>query len=353
MARPYWSGQITISLVSFGVKLFVATEAKGEIHFHQISRKTGERVKYQKITASAAESQQAQQSAAPAPMSTKDAFKASLADGREADSEDNSSEVPSAPIVQHSAIVKGYEYQKGQYVTIEPSELANLRVPSKHTMEITQFVDEADIDPEFCEKPYFCVPENDSQTQAFTVVRQALEDTKKVALSKIAFGGREHVVAITPAADGGMMAYTMRYQAELRDPKDYFRDIKKVEVDEDSLDLAKQLIKKKAAKFDPKQFVDGYEVALKELVQAKIDHAPIPHDEPLPARGKVVSLMDALRKSVASATPDEAEARHEESHSAPAAKKSAPAKGIALVKSGTPAKAAAKPAAKSPKRKSA
>ena len=350
MARPYWSGQITISLVSFGVKLFVATEAKGEIRFHQISRSTGERVKYQKVTASAAEAQQ-NAASAPPPMSTKDAFKASLAD--EAETGDEQNAVPPAPIVQNNDIVKGYEYQKGQYVTIEPSELANLRVPSKHTMEITQFVDEADIDPEFYEKPYFCVPENESQTQAFTVVRQALADTKKVALSKIAFGGREHIVAITPADDGGIMAYTMRYQAELRDPKDYFRDIKKVEVDEDSLDLAKQLIKKKAAKFDPKQFVDGYEVALKELVQAKIDHAPIPQDEPLAApRGKVVSLMDALRKSVSSATPEEAEARSEPAAAAPT-KKSAPAKGIALVKSGKPAKAAAKTAAKAPKRKSA
>ncbi len=348
MARPYWSGQITISLVSFGVKLFVATEAKGEIRFHQISRSTGERVKYQKVTASNAEAQQNAASAPPAPLSTKDAFKASLAEAPEP-ADDDQPAVPAAPIVHNSDIVKGYEYQKGQYVTIEPSELANLRVPSKHTMEITQFVDEADIDPEFYEKPYFCVPENESQTQAFTVVRQALEDTKKVALSKIAFGGREHIVAITPAGDGGMMAYTMRYQAELRDPKDYFRDIKKVEVDEDSLDLAKQLIKKKAAKFDPKQFVDGYEVALKELVQAKIDHAPIPQDEPLAApRGKVVSLMDALRKSVASATPEEAEAR-----TAPTpAKKTAAAKGIALVKSGKAAKAE-KTAAKTPKRKSA
>ena len=342
MARPYWSGQITISLVSFGVKLFVATEAKGEIRFHQISRSTGERVKYQKVTASAAEAQQ-NAASAPPPLSTKDAFKASLADEPEAPEENA---VSAAPIVHNSDIVKGYEYQKGQYVTIEPSELANLRVPSKHTMEITQFVDEADIDPEFYEKPYFCVPENESQTQAFTVVRQALQDTKKVALSKIAFGGREHIVAITPAGDGGMMAYTMRYQAELRDPQDYFRDIKKVEVDEDSLDLAKQLIKKKAAKFDPKQFVDGYEVALKELVQAKIDHAPIPQDEPLAApRGKVVSLMDALRKSVASATPEDAESRP----AAAPAKKAAAAKGIALVKSGK----ATKSAAKSPKRKSA
>ena len=258
-------------------------------------------------------------------------------------------------MVEKDEIVKGYEYQKGQYVTIEPKELAELRVPSKHTMEVTQFVDEADIDPEYYEKPYFVVPDNDSQTPAFAVVRQALLDTKKVALSKIAFGGREHVVAIKPADDNGMMAYTMRYAAELRESKDYFRDIKKADVDEDSLDLAKQLIKRKAAKFDPTQFVDGYEVALKELVQAKIEHAPVPHDEvPVPKRGNVVSLMDALRKSVGSATPEDAE-EHEERR-APAKKAAAKVggKGIALVKSGkASAKSTGKPAAKTPKRKSA
>jgi DNA end-binding protein Ku len=323
MARPYWSGQITISLVSFSVKLFVATEAKSQISFHQLSRSTGERVKYQKVTASAAEAQQSQQ--------------------------DAGDEAPAAATVGKDEIVKGYEYQKGQYVTIEPSELANLRVPSKHSMEVTQFVDAAEIDPEYFEKPYFVVPENDSQTQAFAVVRKALRDTKKIALSKIAFGGREHVVAIAPTQDdeyGGMMAYTMRYAEELRDPKEYFRDIKKVEIDEDSLDLAKQLIKRKAAKFDPSKFVDGYEVAVKNLVQAKIDHAPIPKDEaPAVQRGKVISLMDALRRSISGDAAEEAPAKKK-----PAAKHAMPAaKGIALVKSGKPA---AKPA-KTAKRKSA
>ena len=322
MARPYWSGQITISLVSFSVKLFVATEAKSDIRFNQISRSTGERVKYQKVTASNAEAQQTQQ--------------------------DSGDTAPTAPTVGKDDIVKGYEYQKGQYVIIEPSELANLRVPSKHSMEITQFVEAEQIDPEYFEKPYFVVPENDSQTQAFAVVRQALVDTKKIALSKIAFAGREHIVALSAADDGGMMAYTMRYAQELRDPKDYFRDIKKVEVDEDSLDLAKQLIKKRSGSFDPSKFVDGYEVAVKELVQAKIEGAPIPHDEALaPKRGKVISLMDALRKSIGNdEAPKETAAPKKPAAKAPATK------GIALVKSDAGPKTTAKPA-KAAKRKSA
>jgi DNA end-binding protein Ku len=271
MARPYWSGQIQISLVSFGVKLFVATEAASDIHFHQIDRKTGERVKHQKVLASAIEA-------------------------------DPDAAASQSEVVGKSSIVKGYEYAKGQYVTIEPEELAHLRVPSKHAMEVTQFVDESEISPEYFEKPYFVVPESDAQTEAFATVRKALLDTKKIALSKIAFGGREHVVAIVPAGHddhGGMMAYTMRYPTELRDSAEYFRDIKKTNVDEDSLGLAKELIKRKAGAFDPSKFVDGYEIAVKELVDAKLKNVAVPTDEAAtPKKGKVINLMDALRKSV-------------------------------------------------------
>jgi len=302
MARPYWSGQIQISLVSFGVKLFVATEAKSDIHFHQIDRSTGERVRHQKVLASALE--------------------------RNPDEAAEQSEV-----VGKSDIVKGYEYAKGQYITLEPDELAHLRVPSKHTMEVTQFVDESDLSPEFFEKPYFAVPEDEAQTEAFLTVRKALIETKKLGISRIAFGGREHVVAIAPAGTdqhGGMMVYTMRYAAELRDPAAYFSHVKKTAIQPDSLALAKELIKRKSRKFDAAKFVDGYEVAVKELVDAKLKHAPIPHDEaPASKRGKVVNLMDALRKSVQSKS-----FASEDSGTSP--KKTRTRKGPVLVKSSAP-----------------
>ena len=332
MARPYWAGQIQISLVSFGVKFFVATEAKNEIRFHQISRKTGERVKYQKVSASAAE-QQAETGA----------------------------DTKAADRVEKDEIVKGYEFRKGQYVTIEPEEIAHLRVPSQHTVSIEQFVGLDELPPEYLEKPYFVVPENDTQTEAFATVREGLRKSKKAALGKIAFGGREHVLALTADEDDdlrGMMAYTMRYQQELRDPKEYFNDIKKVSVADDSLDLAMELIKRKTAKFDASKFVDGYEVALKELVDAKVNNQPVPQDEPVAApRGKVVNLMDALRKSVGSVGADG------ETKSAPApaatskkrATKAASAdekKGIQLVHA-APEKTAAKATKASGKKKSA
>lgn len=283
MARPYWSGQIQISLVSFGVDFFPATESKSEIRFHQISRKTGERIRHQKVA-----------------------------------SDDDP--------VENDDIVKGYEYRKGEYVTIEPKEIEKLRVASRHAISISQFVDASELTPEYFEKPWFVVPESDTQAEAFAVVRKALESTKKVALGKMAFGGREHVVAITaPAGEAGMMAYTLRYAEELRDSADYFGDIKKVSVDADQLALAEELIKRKAAKFNPEKFKDQYESALRELVEAKMKHVPLPEAEPEPKRGKVINLMDALKKSIQGGSETQAATRRKK----PAASSR---KGITLVK---------------------
>jgi DNA end-binding protein Ku len=256
-----------VSLVSFGVQLFVATESKNQISFHQISRSTGERVRHQKVLQSAVDS----------------------------DSE------TAGPAVGKDEIVKGYEYRKGEYIIIEPSELENLRVPSKHTIEINQFVGLDELSPEYIEKPYFVVPENDSQAEAFAVIRKALQKSGKVAIGKVSFAGRENVVAIRPAgeeAHGGMMAYTLRYSNELRNEREYFRDLQGVDINEESLELAETLIAKKSTKLDLSKFEDGYEVAVKELIQAKVNKQPVPKDEVAEPRGNVVNLMDALRKSL-------------------------------------------------------
>ena len=258
MARPYWSGQLQISLVSFGIKLFPSTEAKSEIHFHQLSRKTSERIKHQKVA-------------------------------------DND-----GPL-ETDEIVRGYEYKKGQYVRIEPRDIETLRIPSRRTLEIAQFVNMDELPPEFFEKPYFVAPENASQTEAFAVVRKALQSTKKAALGKIAFGGREHLVAVAaPINDDelGMMAYTLRYAGELRNAAEYFGDIKKVKIDEDQLELAKELIKRKSSAFAPEKFKDEYEAALRKMIEAKMNHVRPSKEEAVVKSAKVVNLMDALRKSV-------------------------------------------------------
>ena len=259
MARPFWSGQIQISLVSFGVKLFPATEAKSEIRFHQISRKSGERVRHQKVSAS--------------------------------------DEEP----VEKADIVKGYEYSKGEYIQIDPKEIENLRIASRHNLDVQQFVSRDEVDPAFYEKPYFVVPESDTQAEAFAVVRKALLETGKTGLGKIAFSGREHLVSIAASGDDkspGMMAYTLRYAAELRSASDYFGNLKTPSIDSEQLSLAKELIQRKSAKFDPAKFTDNYEAALRELIDAKLKHIPLPVEQKPAARGKVVNLMDALRRSV-------------------------------------------------------
>jgi DNA end-binding protein Ku len=257
MARPFWSGHIQISLVSFGVKLFPAVEAKSEIRFHEISRKTGERIRHQKVS---------------------------------------SDEEPA----DHDDIVKGYEYSKGEFIQIEPSEIAELRVASRSAIEIQQFVDLEELDAALFEKPYFVLPENDAQADAYAVVHKALQQTGKAGLGKIAVGGREHVIAIAAPADAklaGLMGYFLRYAEELRDAGEYFSEVKTGKVDEEQLALAKELIQRKTRAFDPEKFTDDYEVALRELVEAKLKHIPLPKQEAAP-RGKVIDLMDALRRSV-------------------------------------------------------
>jgi DNA end-binding protein Ku len=292
MARPYWTGNIQISLVSFGVGLSVATESKSQISFHQISRSTGERIRHQKVLESAAENNEA------------------------------------TTAVDKDEIVKGYEYRKGQYVIIEPSELENLRVPSKHTIAVSQFVDRGELNPEYVEKPYFVLPENDSQTETFNVIREALVKTGKIAIGKVAFSGRENIIAVVPSNNGdrGMIAYTLRFQNELRNSQDYFRDIKATAIDADSLQLAESLIAKMSSKLDLSKFHDGYEEAVKALVEAKVNNMPLPEEEEQkPQQGKVINLMDALRKSLG----EDAKLGKKP----PRSEKTPPAKKLQLVKS--------------------
>ena len=268
MARPYWSGHVQISLMSFGVRFFTATESKSQISFHEIDRRTGERIRHRKVAG---------------------------------DDEDK---------VDRSDIVKGYEYSKGEYVILEPDELKKLRIASNQTFNISQFVDVRDLDFAYFEKPYFVLPEDDAHANTYNVMRKAMVETGKAGLGEVSFSGREHLVALMPA-DGkdssGMMAYILRYADELRDAKPLFEEIKASKIDTDQLTLAKELIKRSSAKFDPKKFQDDYEAAVRELVEAKMKHLPLPKEEP-PRRGKVINLTDALRRSLSKQEPASVEA---------------------------------------------
>ena len=255
-ARPYWKGQIRLALVSIPVEIYSATRSGATIAFNQIHEPTGKRIKYEKV-------------------------------------------VPGVGAVDPDEIVKGYEVSKGSYVLLEEEELEAVKLESKKTLELTQFVDAHEIDPLYYEKPYYVVPADDLAEEAFVVLREALRDTKKVGLGQLAMRGREYVVSLK-ACGRGILLETLRYADEVVKAQGYFRDIPDAKPDADMMELAEALIQKKASKFDPSKFHDRYVDALKELIEKKRKGKKIEaDDEELPKRGSnVIDLMAALKKSI-------------------------------------------------------
>ena len=263
VGRPFWSGQLKISLVSIGVQLYPAVNSQSGITFHQIDKATGQRIRHQNV-------------------------------GENGDEP-----------VGNTEIVKGYEYTKGKYIAIDPEEIKLLRVPARRTIEVKQFVDLGDLSPTLFEKPYFVLPDPKDSQEAFAVVREAMKHANKAAVGEVAFAGREHLVAFAVPNDNarGMMAYTMRYAEELRKAEEYFSGITPVEIDKKQLALATDLIKAYSAPFHFDEYKDDYEAALRELIEAKQKHMPLPLEEEEPAHPRTLGLMDALRRSLEEAKP--------------------------------------------------
>jgi DNA end-binding protein Ku len=262
--RPYWSGQFKVSLVAFGIQLFPATNAESGVTFHQIDRASGERIRHLNVVG------------------------------------DNEP-------VENSEIVKGYEYTKGKYLVVEPDEISKLRIETRNLIDVKQFVDLEELDPALFEKPYFVVPEPRESAEAFVVFRKAMEQTKKAAIGEIAFGGREHLMAIAVPRDdaaAGLMAYTLRYGGELRKSSEYFSGIpgeRSLHIDKKQLAMATQLIDAYSHPLNLDAFKDDYETALRELIEAKQKNVPLPLEEERKKPTKVINLMDALRQSVSKA----------------------------------------------------
>ncbi len=258
-ARPYWRGQIRLALVSIPVEIYSATRSGATIAFNQIHEPSGKRVKYEKI-------------------------------------------VPGIGPVNVDDIVKGFEYAKGEYVLLDEKEIEGVRLESKKTLELTQFVGSDDIDMIYFDKPYYVVPADDLAEEAFIVLREALRRSRKIGLGQLAMRGREYVVSIK-ACGRGMVMETLRYADEINKAASYFRDIGDAQPDEDLLDLATTLIDKKTGKFDAGEFHDRYVDALRELIERKkkgkvlnIETEPTGGGDPRGAN--VVDLMAALKKSL-------------------------------------------------------
>jgi DNA end-binding protein Ku len=262
-ARAYWQGQIRLALVSIPVEIYSATKSGAAVQFRQIHEPTGKPIAYEKVVTGVG------------PIDVDD-------------------------------IVKGYEVSKGEYVLLDQDEIDAVKLESKKTLELTQFVDASEIDVLYYEKPYFVVPSDDLAEEAFIVLREALRRTKKVGLGQLAMRGREYIVSLKPCGRG-MVLETLRYADEVNKAQGYFREIPDSKPDAELLDLAEALIDRKTSAFDPDGFHDRYVDALKGLVDRKRKangKKVIEEKDTGESRGSnVVDLMAALRKSMGDKAP--------------------------------------------------
>jgi DNA end-binding protein Ku len=254
--RSNWKGYLKLSLVSCPVQLFPATSTKERVAFHLLHRETGNRLRRKLVDPDTDEA------------------------------------------VETDDQVKGFEVAKNEYVLVEEDEIASVAIESTHTIDIETFVPRAEIDAAYLDTPYYLAPNGKMGEEAFAVIREAMREKEVVGIGRVVLYRRERPILLEPRGKG-LVATTLRYAYEVRDDSDYFEDIDDVEVPEEMLDLATHIISRKLDHFDPKRFEDRYQNALLEIIRAKQQHRPVTTSAPAPKAGNVVSLMDALRKSIA------------------------------------------------------
>ncbi|MDZ4308116.1 Ku protein [Allopontixanthobacter sp.] len=259
-ARAYWKGQIRLALVSIPVEIFSAAKTGRTIAFNQIHEPSGKRVKYEKT-------------------------------------------VEGVGPIDRDDIIKGFEISKGNYVLLQDEEIEAVKIESRKTLELVQFVETCEIDPLYFEKPYYVVPADDLAEEAFIVLREALRKAKKVALGQLSVRGQEKLVALKPCGQG-LLLETLRYADEVRQGQEFFNSIGDDKPRKELLDLAATLIEQKSAPFDAGEFHDRYRDALRKLIDRKAkskSKEAILEDVDAPASGggsNVIDLMAALKKSV-------------------------------------------------------
>jgi DNA end-binding protein Ku len=257
--RAYWKGYLKLSLVSCPIALYPATSSSERVSFNRINKKTGNRLKQQQVDAETGEP------------------------------------------VEKDDIGRGYEIGKGQYLQIEDDEIEKIRIESTHTIEIDSFVPRSEIDDRYPDSPYYVAPTDQVGQEAFAVIRDAIREKGLVALGRVVVSRREYVVMLE-AFEKGLLATTLRYAYEVREPASYFEDIPDLKLPAEMRQLAAHILDTKASHFDPTKFNDHYETALVDLLRAKQAGRIVeaPKDEPAPQR--VINLMDALRASIGAET---------------------------------------------------
>lgn len=255
--RPAWKGYLKLSLVTCAVELSGATTQSEKVSFRTLNRNTGNAVRRQYIDQTTGK-----------PVSDKNE-------------------------------VRGYEVEKDDFLLIEDEDIEAVQIESSHTLSLDSFVEKADVDPVYIEKPYYLTPADKVSEEAFAVIRQALENKKMAGLARIVLYQRERPCLIEPFGNG-MLLTTLRYGDTVRQADEAYEGIDKVKIDPDLLEVATRVIERKQTKFDPSTFEDRYEKAVLDLIKSRKKSgkkAPARQVEEKPSN--VINLFDALKKSLA------------------------------------------------------
>ena len=252
--RPVWQGHLRLSLVSCPVALFNATSRSSDISFHLLNPETNNRIR----------------------MIPTD---------------------PESGPVERSSLVKGYEIEKNRYVILDEEDLDSVKLQTTHTLDIETFVDEDDIDRVFWDNPYLLLPGDEMAVNAYGVIREAMKDAKRVALGRVVMHTRERLMALEPRGKG-ILAYSLRMRNEVVDVEKAFETIPEEKLDRRMIDIAEQIIEQQEGAFDPSEFKDRYEEALRDLIERKEKGEKTTVAAPPPDTSNVIDLMDALRKSL-------------------------------------------------------
>jgi DNA end-binding protein Ku len=259
MARnAFWRGYLKLSLVNCPVTLTPATTESEKIRFHTINRKSGRRVKMRYVDADTGK-----------------------------------------PVTDE---VKGYETAEGQFVTFDDDELEAVALESVRTIEIDTFVPADTIPWIWYDRPYFVAPSDKVGEEAFAVIREAMREKNVVGISRLVLNRREHAVLLEPR-DNGIVLWTLRYGDEVRDPQDYFKDIDPDRADGKLLKMVGDLIEERSKPWDPKMVEDPVQQKLQDIIAAKKKKGGAkkkaePEPEEVGGSSNVISLMDALKKSL-------------------------------------------------------
>jgi DNA end-binding protein Ku len=253
-SRPAWKGALRLSLVSCNVGLYRATTTTADVSFNLINPETGNRIR----------------------MVTTD---------------------PETGPVERSSLAKGYEVEKGKYVLFTDDELRAVKLETTDTLEIERFVDADTIDRLYWDTPYILLPSDKPSVEAYSVIQQAMRDTGRIALGRLTMHTRERLLAIEPR-DAGLLATTLRMKDEVVNTAEALESVPAAKVDKQMIDIAARIIDQLEGPFDPEEFTDRYEDALRDLISEKLKGHKITRAKEPPRGDNVVDLMAALKRSL-------------------------------------------------------